>query len=460
MRRIVFLAFLACAVFAALLIDYNRLTAQHIPRAAGRPILLRAASTHAGGAFPGQRSGGRRLAAITIDYPADGSIFPPEITPPLFIWRDSGEGTTAWLVNVSFSDGSADLQVKSHGERLPVGEIDPRCVAESNKLPELTPEQAAAWSWRPDIATWETIEKHSVEHPATVTITGFRDDKATQAISRGQCTIKTSKDPVGAPIFYRDVPLIPALGEKGVIKPLPESAIHLIKWRLRNVGETESQTLMEGLPTCANCHSFSRDGKTLGMDVDGPQNDKGLYSLTPIQRETSIHSENVIRWTSFRALEDSDNIRVGFMSQVSPDGRYVVTMINDPRPKQSSLQERRQNRIYVANFADYRFGQVFFPTRGVLAWYDREARQLRPLPGAADPHYVQTGGFWSPDGKYLVFERGEAKDPFPAGAKPPQFANDPNETQMQYDLYRIPFNGGQGGVPEPIAGASQDGMSN
>ena len=41
-----------------------------------------------------------------------------------------------------------------------------------------------------------------------------------------------------------------------------------------------------------------------------------------------------------------------------------------------------------------------------------------------------------------------------------EYANDPNETQIQYDLYRIPFNDGRGGEPEPIAGASRNGMSN
>ena len=41
-----------------------------------------------------------------------------------------------------------------------------------------------------------------------------------------------------------------------------------------------------------------------------------------------------------------------------------------------------------------------------------------------------------------------------------QYANDPKETQIQYDLYRIPFNAGKGGKPEPIVGASQNGMSN
>jgi len=438
----------------------DRLAVQHVPHAAGLLALHGAVSARSANAFPSPRPGGDRLAPITVDYPAEGSIFPPDISPPRFIWRDAREDATVWLIDVSFSDGSGGIQVKSKGERLRIGEIDQRCIAESNKLPELTPQEAASRIWAPDAATWASIKKHSVERPATVTITGFRDENATQAVSRGQRTIETSKDPVGAPIFYRDVPLIPGIGEKGVIKPLPESAVHLIKWRLRYVGDSESRTMMQELATCANCHSFSRDGKTLGMDVDGPQNDKGLYSLTPIKPETSIRSENVIKWTSFRALEDSDHIRVGFMSQVSPDGRYVVTMINDPRPKQTGSGLRPQDRIYVANFTDYRFGQVFFPTRGILAWYDREARQLRPLPGADDPRYVQTAGFWSPDGKYIVFERAEAKDPFPEGAESPKFANDPNEAQMHYDLYRIPFNDGRGGVPEPIAGASQNGMSN
>ena len=39
-------------------------------------------------------------------------------------------------------------------------------------------------------------------------------------------------------------------------------------------------------------------------------------------------------------------------------------------------------------------------------------------------------------------------------------ANDANETQIKYELYRIPFNDGKGGTPEPIEGASQNGMSN
>jgi tetratricopeptide (TPR) repeat protein len=73
---------------------------------------------------------------------------------------------------------------------------------------------------------------------------------------------------------------------------------------------------------------------------------------------------------------------------------------------------------------------------------------------------VQTDGVWSPDGKYIVFARAEAKDPHPPGVAAPLAANDPNEVQIQYSLYRVPFNNGKGGIAEPIAGASDNGMSN
>ena len=119
-----------------------------------------------------------------------------------------------------------------------------------------------------------------------------------------------------------------------------------------------------------------------------------------------------------------------------------------------------QNNYYVINFKDYRFLQVFYPTRGILAWFDRASGERHPLPGADDPRYVQTNGVWSPDGKYVVFARAEAREPYPTGKKLAEFANDSNEIPIQYDLYRVPFNDGKGGRAESIAGASTNGMSN
>lgn len=73
---------------------------------------------------------------------------------------------------------------------------------------------------------------------------------------------------------------------------------------------------------------------------------------------------------------------------------------------------------------------------------------------------MQASAFWSPDGKYLVFSRAPAKEPYHQGQGVAQVANSPDETQIQYDLYRIPFNEGRDGRPERIKGASHNGMSN
>jgi tetratricopeptide (TPR) repeat protein len=388
-------------------------------------------------------------AGITIDYPAEGSIFPPDIAAPMFLWRDANPDASAWRIEVRFTDGSKPLKVEAPGPLMQVGEIDARAVGETNRPPALTPEQAASHTWWPDAATWEAIKRHSVAGPATVIITGLAKKKR---VSQGQVAMATSKDPVGAPIFYRDVPLMPSETQKGVIKPLAPNLLPLIAWRLRNVAEPRSRVVLTGMHTCANCHSFSADGRTMGMDLDGPQNNKGLYGVAQVKAQISIGNADVISWRP-RYEKPATPDRVGFMSQVSPDGKYILTRLNGPDATLGST-------YYVTNFKDYRFLQVFYPTRGVLAWYDRASGKAQELPGADDPRYAQTDGVWSPDGKTIVFARAEAKDPYAPGAPLAEFANDPTETQIQYNLYRIPFNGGRGGTPEPIAGASANGMSN
>ena len=378
-------------------------------------------------------------AAITVDYPADASIFPPEITAPTFLWRDA-TAATVWRIAVTFADGAPGIQVRSPGERLRIGEADPRAVAETNAPPALGPREAAAWSWVPGAAEWEAIKRHSVERAAVITITGL-DGEAT--VSLGRVAIWTSKDPVGAPIFYRDVPLMPSEVKPGVIKPLSQAAIPLVAWRLRDVGQPQSRLLVEGLHTCANCHSFSRDGRTLGIEMDGPQNER-KYAFSPIAPRMSIRNEDVITWKSLPPNPGQKT--VAFMPQLSPDGKYAVATVNET--------------VYVANFKDYRFLQVFYPTRGILAFHSRETGRTQALPGADDPRFVQTSAVWSPGGDYLVFSRAPARDAYPEGLKLAEYANDPNEVPMRYDLYRIPFNGGLGGRPEPIRGASRNGMSN
>jgi len=218
----------------------------------------------------------------------------------------------------------------------------------------------------------------------------------------------------------------------------------LIQWRLRDLSEPSAPVVMEHLPTCANCHSFSADGTTLAMDMDGPGGDKGAYVVKNIEPNMIIAKEDVFTWNDFPGRPD-DKLTFGLFARISPDGRYVVTTLNE--------------EIFVSNFSEILFQQTFYPTRGILVWYDRRTSEIRQLPGADDPDFVQANPVWSPDGKTIAFLRAPARDAYSPGPRPTE-ANDPRETQMRFNLYRIPFNDGEGGVAEPIAGASDNGMSN
>lgn len=410
--------------------------------------------------LPAQRPAASDLATtITVDYPPRAAMIPPDFSPIAFRWRDTSRNVVLWRVEIAFADGSREVSVKTPGDRLKVGEIDPICISELNQPPVLTPEESAGRIWRPDVQTWGLIKKHSVERDTTITVTGFADRAGEHAVSVGRSVFRTSADPVGAPIFYRDVPLIPsqAKGELGI---LPKDAMRFVKWRLRDVSETRSRIIMENLPTCANCHSFSADGKEIGIDVDGPMNDKSLYSVVPLRKDTVINTRDVFKWNTKRGDEGGRKLRAGFMSQLSPDGKYILTTLDERDAQSLNRAYGLEEKYYFAVYKDYRFGQVFFPTRGILVWRNVATGETQPLPGADDPRYVQTDGVWTRDGKWIIFARAEAKTAFPKNAFPALFANDPNETQIQYSLYRIPFTEGRGGRPEPVAGASHNGMSN
>ncbi len=200
-----------------------------------------AVGLYASGPAPGVAPS--KPGAILVDYPSEGSLFPPDIIAPTFQWRDAELAAAAWRIDVIFADRSRSIEIWSQGEKMQLGELD--TSLSGYVPPTLTPEQQAAHVWKPDPKTWAEIKKHSVKGPATVTFTGFRAESVGEPVSQGTVNIRTSTDPVGAPIFYRDVPLIPTppeQGERGVIKPLPDSVLPKIKWRLRYISGTENKS--------------------------------------------------------------------------------------------------------------------------------------------------------------------------------------------------------------------------
>jgi len=351
-------------------------------------------------------------ARLAIAYPFDGSVFPPEIVPPTFRWTDPHSSCTGWVVAVEFGDGGGPVIGRT-------GEMQ----------------------WMPDATAWATIKRRSTGAPARVIILGYSESAPAQALSAGEIHIGTSADPVGAPIFYRDVPLpfIDAVKDPS-----------RIAWRMGTVASaTQPPVVLANLPVCGNCHSFSADGCVMGMDVDYA-NDKGSYALTPVSRKIVLDDRNIITWGDYR--REDGRATFGLLSQVSPDGRYAISTVKD--------------RSVFIPMPDLAFSQLFFPIQGILAVYDRQTETFAALDGADDPAYCQSNPAWSPDGRFIVFARAPAhrlkhtrdtRKVLLTAEECREFVT--GGEVFQYDLYRVPFNAGKGGRAEPLPGAAEDGIS-
>jgi len=349
---------------------------------------------------------------LTINYPLDETLFPPEIVPPTFRWNDNSS-SDMWLVNIDFKDDEGDMNVLTNESK-----------------------------WIPEQGQWENIKKRSLEKDARVTILGINRQSPAKIISAGHISIKTSKDEVGAPIFYREVnlPFVDAVKDPS-----------LIRWRFGDISSPQQPpVVLQNLPVCGNCHSFSEHGDILAMDVDYA-NSKGSYVITRTAEEMTLATSDIITWNDYKK-EDGEQT-FGLLSQVSPDGRFVVSTVKD-------------KSVFVP-MPPLAFSQLFFPVKGILCTYDRQTRTFESLPGADDPQYVQSNPAWSPDGKYIVFARAKAYDLKDTEGKGKVLLTREECREFTeegklflFDLYRMPFNEGKGGKPEPIEGASNNGMSN
>ncbi len=351
--------------------------------------------------------------ALRITYPLEDTLFPPEIVAPTFVWEDGTETVDRWSV-----------------------------VVRDSTRQELVRQWVGEARWRPSEEIWKKIKARSSERRAEVMIAGVNHGDPAKILSSSRVHISTSKDRVGDSLFYREVPL-PFL--TAVQDP------SRIRWRFGTIDlETGPPIVLQNLPVCGNCHSFADNGSTLGLDVDYG-NDKGAYGILPVSKHMVLDDAKIITWADFKR-EDGE-LTFGLLSRVSPTGRYVISTVKD-------------RSVFVA-IPDIMISQLFFPIKGILVVYDRVTKKFAALPGADDPEYVQTNAVWSPDGKEILFARAKAHHAYHLEQKNsaivdendvPEFTVD--KKPFLYDIYRIPFNDGKGGVPEPLAGASGDGMSN
>lgn len=350
---------------------------------------------------------------LELLHPVDGAVFPPEVPAPLVLWDEKSPGCNGWVVSITSGNG------------------DPFWLDIVSKPGIHLPE-----------AAWEKARVNSSGKSLEITVIGFNREKPGDVLAAGKSSISLSRDPVDAPLFYREVnlPFIDAVKDPS-----------RIQWRFGTLdAEEKPPVVLDKLPVCGNCHSFSSDGEILGMDVDYAS-DKGSYVVARVENEIELSRDKIYSWAE--ANKNDNEKTFGLLSQVSPDGRYVISTVRD-------------RSLFVPK-DDFAFSQLFFPLKGVLEVYDRELDVFYDLPGANDPRYVQSNPSWSPDGKYIVFARSEAYKL--------KTLNDQGQIlltqeecveflvegrQFKFDLYRIPFNNGRGGKAEPLEGASGNGLSN
>ncbi|NQU86624.1 MAG: PD40 domain-containing protein, partial [Mariniphaga sp.] len=356
-------------------------------------------------------NGSVQPSGITVNYPGNGTIFPPEMPAPEFSW-----------------ESSASSQAKYH------------IFASTDKSGTIFSQIVDSLNWRPDSVVWESIKTSSNHEKIFFTIIGERKG-ILKKLPSGRINFSFSHDSVGAPVFFRAVPLPFSYAVQNV---------HEIEWYLGHINDLKPKRILDNIPVCANCHSFSKDGSQFAMDIDYA-NDKGSYIISHVEDSIKLTYEKIITWSDYKR-EDKEST-FGLLSQISPDGKYVISTIKD-----------RSIFVPVDNLE---YSQLFFPIKGILAVYDRETKNIYELPGANIKSLVQSNPSWSPDGKEIIFTSTaryysaaleNSKSIVIETADAAEFLSKVKD--FKFDLYRLDFNDGAGGIATPVQGASKNNVSN
>ncbi|MEM8941995.1 MAG: hypothetical protein AAGC91_07550, partial [Pseudomonadota bacterium] len=133
-------------------------------------------------------------SSVTITYPAEGTLFPPDVAAPVVTWKPDENLSGPWQLSIEFSSDAEPMAF-----------------------------QVSSTSWEPDESDWELVKQRSTSSPATIPVAASRGASDSVRIS-------TSKDPVGDAIFYREVPL-------PFIEAVQDPS--RIRWRFGEVSSTE-----------------------------------------------------------------------------------------------------------------------------------------------------------------------------------------------------------------------------
>jgi hypothetical protein len=334
---------------------------------------------------------------------------------PGFLWSSSRAGVKIWLLQ--FFTRSATFHVM----------VD------------------RAW-WAPLKPQWDVFKTRAGFEPVHLKVYGIGGWSQREVVAKGQSAFSISSDPVASKIAF-------------IRKPLPfriaKQKPQLSELLLADLDSYEPPAvLLKDQGTCFNCHAFSAKRNVFGLDMD-IGGDKGGYIFKPFQPGSNwVVNADVISWNDLAAPPPAKT-NMGLFARPSPDGRFVAATVGE-------------SSVFVM-LDDLYFSQLFFPATGRIACYDRHRRLIFTLNGADLKGYIQTGPAWSPDGKTLYFARARIRRDLIEAIDSGQVKNESDRQgigelnkryPIQFNIYRIPFNDGRGGAPQPLTGASHNGMSN
>ena len=282
---------------------------------------------------------------LTITYPPDNALFPPNLCAPFVEWNDIHNNL--WQVTVSIPH--AQLEWKS-----------------------LTAERR----WRVPDTVWARIKEHAAAGAASVQVRGIRRSglwgKAAPTVHRSQrVTFRIARDPADNIIVYR------------LVDP-PFANRKTPSLFIRDIRLTRPTVFLDARQQyCVNCHAFSSKKGTHG---------RLSLQVRYVGDEPADHAV-------YAAVYDIDR-HEGRKTIFPFDVQMSTFMAWSPDETRLAVAARQR-------FAP-RTGPVIFETQTIgqdsdIAVYNALDGTGALLPGASEPKVLETYPRWTPDGKSIVY---------------------------------------------------------
>ena len=305
--------------------------------AATRIARLRSPSVYKAGLVP---------RSLTLTYPKQNALFPPNLCSPFVEWNDIYNNL--WQVTISTPGAEGRWKFITSEKR-----------------------------WRIPDDVWEVIKSEKPHTRMSLRIKGVKHsgmwskEKRDKIHASQVVTFSISQDEADNAIVYRMV------SPPFINKKTPDMFV-------RDIRKKRDQLFLSARQQyCINCHTFSSkagDKGKLGLQIrylgQKPQKNYVYFAFYDIEKETGHKA--ILPW----------EIQMTTFMGWSPDGTKLAFSANQALATLSPI-------VYETQFATQ--------TTSDIAVYDTTTQEVFLLPGACEDDILEMYPFWTPDSKSIVF---------------------------------------------------------